>query len=156
MKKSFTYKAISLCLAFLVLVSSLGISLDMHFCKGVLKSVHVFGVAESCQIASKVQRNKSTCGEFLTSCTLQIAPKVPSLKKKTCCSNAQIDILTGDYFQKEFSSKLISLKVFKSALFMDDFGFEANTLRFQPIFGFLYRPPNLLKDIPVLVQSFLL
>ena len=46
-----TYRIISVLLALLVLVSSVGFTADMHYCKGELKSFSLFGKAQTCHDA---------------------------------------------------------------------------------------------------------
>ena len=68
-------------LPFLVLISSFGIPLDMHFCRGVLK-VYTFGEAKSCHTIPKIEQNKIHCVVFSTKCNLQNQSKTPLLKRK--------------------------------------------------------------------------
>ncbi len=48
MKNNFLYRSIAFMLAFVVLFTSTGFSMDMHYCQNELKSVSFFGVAPSC------------------------------------------------------------------------------------------------------------
>jgi len=147
-------------MAFWVLVSSLGISLDMHFCKGELKSVRLFGIAENCHtLTVKTSRktfSKTICSKATNSCKHQIETTSLRPKKRICCKNEHIDFLVPDFLQKEFSFKFFPLKNIYGLFFYDYFSIERGGIHFIPTRFLNYKAPSLFKDIPVLVQSFLL
>ncbi len=160
MKNSYTYKAISLVMAFWVLVSSLGISLDMHFCKGELKSVRLFGVAENCHILTEKNSRKTSskiiCSKVTKNCKHQIETTSLRSKKRICCNNEHIDFLVHDFLQKELSFKFFPLKSVYGLFFFDYFSLVRGEAQYIPSPFLNYKAPSLYKDIPVLVQSFLL
>ncbi|MGB2129730.1 MAG: HYC_CC_PP family protein [Flavicella sp.] len=153
---SSTYKAISFCLAFWVLLSSIGISLDMHFCRGELKSVRLFGYADSCHTLKVKTQNKTNCAKSLKICNHKIHAISNTVKKRICCKNERIDFVTHDFLQKDFLFKITFLKEFYYRVFSSYFSCIEKTFQFIPIPFLNYKPPNLFKDISVFVQSFLL
>lgn len=48
MAKSYIHKVLALLLASLILVTSTGISMDMHFCQNQIKSISLIGEANAC------------------------------------------------------------------------------------------------------------
>lgn len=77
--KSNTYRFVSLLLALLVLVSSVGYTANLHYCKGQLKSFSLLGKAKQCHEApamamancphhQKMMAEKMACGEEQKNC----------------------------------------------------------------------------------------
>ena len=147
-------------MAFWVLVSSLGISLDMHFCKGELKSVRLFGIAENCHtLTAKTSKNtlsKTLCSKVTKNCKHQIETSSLRPKKRICCSNEHIDFLVPDFLQKELSFKFLPLKDIYGLFFSDYFFLLRGVSQFIPTPFLNYKAPSLFKDIPVFIQCFLL
>ena len=79
MKKSVSHRVTSLVLAILMLCTSVGFSIDLHFCKGELKSFSLLGEAESCHTMKK-------------SCPHHENMMVADKSEKDCCSNKTIEI----------------------------------------------------------------
>jgi len=65
-----------------MLVTSTGIAIDMHFCKGSFKSVSVFGKAAGC-----VEMLTDT---VVNDCINHNKETSPLLAKKKCCSNSAV------------------------------------------------------------------
>ena len=70
-----TYRPIALIMAFLMFFTSISFAVDVHYCKGELKSLSIFGKAKSCH----EQKAVSTC------------PHHAKMQKKqedsNCCDN---------------------------------------------------------------------
>lgn len=148
-----TYRLLAFGLACLMLASSLNISIDMHYCKGELKSIALFGKAKSCHEPAK---NKKICPHHQK---LQKEGNEEALAKKDCCKNRGLhinaDIDEQVKVQELSAESRISLQF--AVAFLNAFGAEnafkpATKL---PVFE-RYKPPLISRDIPVLNESFLL
>ena len=153
MAKNKFHKTISLMMAMLMLLSSTGFSMDLHFCQGQLKSFSLFGKAKSCH----EQAEKSHCLKKKKTCHISLSNQDKTGEcKKNCCSNKTVKIESNKEvknietieftaFQVKFLTAFTQLYLLKKS--------EQN----KTIIPYLnYIPPLLNKDIPVLIQSFLL
>lgn len=84
MKTYITYRIIAMTMAFLMFFTSVGFSMDVHYCKGEFKSFSLIGEASSCHSVKK-------------SCPHHKAMQVA--EKGDCCSNEQVvfDELDQDF-----------------------------------------------------------
>lgn len=150
-----TYRLIALSMAFLMFATTLSFSIDMHYCKGELESIALFGIAESCKVqqeaeqASKDHSTHQHKHEHKEDC---------SNEKKDCCENhtlhveADIDdqVQSQDFIQNAQLQQFVA--VYVSIFFVNNtYTFEEET----PSLAF-YKPPLISRDIPILVESFLL
>jgi len=97
----FPYRLISLCMAFIILSSTIGISIDRHYCKGELKNTSFWGIAKSCYELSEY-----------TSCKHETANTYASLDltqscHNNCCENQSISL--------QIDSNLIITAVFTTS-----------------------------------------
>ena len=148
-----TYRLIAFSLALLMLVTSLGLTLDMHFCGDHLKSYSFFGKAKGCYEMSE-GANKNTCSndqmnmEQNDDCSIQ---------KKNCCDNKTLDfqfdqdqqIQTADLSISQSLQQFITAYV--AVFFLNDFQIESD----KPSFAH-YKSPLIARDIYVLDEAFLL
>lgn len=140
------YRLIALSLAFLMLTTSVGFAVDMHFCQGQVQSFNFFGKAATCQEIGEVVAMKD--------CT---HPKEASVQQKDCCSNKTFLFQSDQNQQVQTADYVVSQQVqqfviaYLTVFFINDFSIENEAIPFN-----LYEPPNIAKDIPVLIQSFLL
>lgn len=125
-----------------MLFSTLSFSIDKHYCGGQLYSEAIFSHAKDCGM-----QQMDVCGD--TNSTSN------SIKNNGCCHNVLV-FIKGQNLEQQAISTLI-LDVQQSAIIVDfkDFNFIADYLQ-QPTFYQNYSPPSLVKDIPVLDQSFLI
>ena len=158
------FKILSLTLAMLVFFSSTGFSVQLHYCQGQLKSFDWYGGIKtipsnpetdafsscngSCSISKPIQ--KKVC----QACKPNDSENV--VFKKDCCSNKTLKFKANDD-AKAFEHLVRSIK-HKNALALN---IQSNTIpksgRSKEIVPYLnYSPPLLNKDIPVLIQCFLL
>lgn len=79
MKRPPLYRIISFGLALVMLVTSVGLSADFHYCKGELKSFSLIGEAQSCHTAQK-------------SCKHHADMEVSTDSEKDCCSNKTVEV----------------------------------------------------------------
>ena len=144
-----TYQFISLTLAFLMFLTSAGFSIDMHFCGKQLKSFSLTGKAKNCFELAKT----SKCPKHQK---VALATPECEMSKKDCCHNKTLHLqadLTPDIPANDF---LISTQLQDVVV-----AFVTTFLECQPVIALEpsyvhYKPPLIPKDIPILVQSFLL
>jgi hypothetical protein len=81
-RKKIWFKLLSVSLGVLFLFSSIGFSLDIHYCQGKIKSIGIYAPAEKCSEEMEVTKcdNHSDSG----------------ISKTPCCSNEQYFYQTGN------------------------------------------------------------
>lgn len=86
MKTKAFHRIIALVMAFLMFFTSAGFSVNVHYCKGELKSFSLIGEAESCHAAKK-------------SCPHHAKMQIEEDKASDCCSNETVvvDDLDTDF-----------------------------------------------------------
>ena len=133
-------------MAMMVLLSSTGFAMDIHYCQNQLKSINLAGKAKTCH--EKVV--KPNCHKKENS------SEQSSIDKKNCCHNESIVVEKTDL-------KLTNLQIFSTDnisvdfivaftitfLFQNDVSFDVQKLQ-------LYQPPLPNRDHVVLYQSFLI
>lgn len=124
-----------------MLFSTLSFSVDKHYCGGQLYSESFFLHAKDCGM-----KQMSLCDKNSTS---------NSLKNNGCCRNVQVFIKGQNLEQKALSTLILDIQ--QSAIIVDfkSYNFKADYIQ-KPTAYHTYLPPLLVKDIPVLVQSFLI
>jgi hypothetical protein len=137
-------------MALLLLSSSSGFSIDFHYCQGKLKSFSLLGDAKNCH--DKLASNK-TCKhhqknleEAETSCE----------EKEDCCKNDKIHFqLEQDQIISTSDSGITNSGLTYSLAYSASLraSFDLPNDNYTPVY---YKPPLIPKDIPVLIQSFLL
>ncbi|WP_298342070.1 hypothetical protein [uncultured Algibacter sp.] len=133
MLKQLLHKGFSISLALIVLFSTVSFTIEKHYCGDVLVDVSVFYEAEKCGMEA-----------------IELA------QKKSCCKD-EIDIVEG---QDELKISSFEDLEFEKQQFLSAFiysyinGFES--LPKQTIPHKDYSPPNLVADIQVLDQVFII
>ncbi|GAA4936422.1 hypothetical protein GCM10023314_05970 [Algibacter agarivorans] len=131
--KELLYKSFSSIMALLVLFSTVSFTVEKHFCGDVLVDVAVFVEAEKCKMEA-----------------LEI------LQKKTCCKD-EIDVVEG---QDELKFSSFEDLDFEQQQFITAFAYaylnDFEGLPKQIIPHKDYSPPNLVTDIQVLDQVFII
>lgn len=143
-----TYRLIATLLAGLMLISTLNLSIDMHYCNGELKSVAFFDKAQSCHKPAQ----KRVCPNHPPQ-----KEQNESAYQKNCCQNkgffikADIDEQVPgqeESVENQNSSSFVALApVFSQMNLKSD--------AWPPVYK-QYKPPLIKKDIPVLFESYLL
>lgn len=152
MRSILSRRIFALTMAFLMFISSAGIAIDMHYCGGELKSVSVFGKAKNChELEDKVPVKACPHHKNMN------LEKSGCKEDKDCCSN-KTEYYQSDQdlflqapipFQvKEFHQFIVA---YTSVFLMPQNRINREILPFDH-----YRPPLILKDISILIQSFLL
>ena len=143
-----TFRILHITLAFLIFVSSAGFTLNSHFCQDTLQSVAIFLTPENCH-------------ERAAHCAMNAAKSCCSKKKNTCsesedkdCCEDKSEFVKADIdftpfavsdFQMDLPALLSSpISIHFEAIFTD------KLIRFTN-----YIPPPLIRNLPVLFQSFL-
>jgi hypothetical protein len=73
----FSIKIVALILSGIVLIGSVGVSLDFHICQGKVKTFSIFGIAESCSAMEMNSKCDSSSEES-------------AFTRKKCCSNESV------------------------------------------------------------------
>ena len=137
MKFSFAHKTFSVALSFLVLFSTLSLTIEKHFCGDVLIDVAIFSESEKCS---------DDIAEIDT------AEKI----NKSCCKD-EVDVLEGlNQLTTNSFEDLEDLQ--KQVLFAYSFSY-INLFEGLPnvvIPNRDYSPPILIKDIQVLHETYLI
>ncbi len=147
-------KLLALSLALLLLLSSVNVSIDLHFCQSHLKSFSLIGKAKNCH---ELAKEKASCPHHKKDLALTGGTScAEDQEMKDCCRNqtihvqSEIDepILHFDFFTPKLQNFVVAL-VF--TLFSDFLNQEQEFIPFAH-----YKPPLIQKDLPVLFESFLL
>jgi hypothetical protein len=131
--KQWLHKSFSIVLALLVLISTVSFTIEKHFCGDTLIDVSVFTDAEKCAMEA-----------------------IEMLQKKTCCKD-EINVIQG---QDELKFSNFEDLEFQQQQFLAAFTFSYinifEGLPKQTILHKDYSPPNLVTDIQVLDQVFII
>lgn len=148
-----TYRLIALVMTFLVFLSSAGISMDMHYCGGELKSVSFLGKARTCH-----ELARASAAPMMKNCPhhKKMMEEMSCKEDKNCCSNRTIflepdqdqNIKTPDFGAGEQGNQFDFACI--EAFLVTDTDAGHDVVHFA-----CYKPPILQRDIPVLNQSFL-
>lgn len=148
--KSNTYRVLAFSLAFLMFFTSVGLSVDMHFCQGNFKSFSLIGKAKNCHELAKT----STCKHHKN--PIQEEETCDKTAKKDCCENRTVT-LNADQDQQIQTVDFTLTKEVKQFVTAYVYAFYQNKLTKDETIPFaLYRPPLIKRDIPILIQSFLI
>ena len=138
-------------LASLMLFTSVGFTVDIHFCQGDFKSFSLFGKAKNCH---EVLQKQSTCKHHQA--LAQTYNNCEEDAPKDCCENKTIN-LDADQDQQ---LQTVDFELTKQTeLFLTAFVFtfyQNDLINARNIDYSRYRPPLIIRDIPILIQSFLL
>jgi hypothetical protein len=132
-------KLFSITLSLLLLLSSSGVSYAKHFC------------------GEFVMMEKVTVGQEQLSCGMAMENDGCEETEEThsCCSNTYTAVDTDDNFA--YSDFQFNLQPTFAAAYVAVFTFQSeNTSTEKHVFYSEYKPPPLLKDIPVLFETFLI
>lgn len=142
----------SILLAFIVLFVSTGFTESKHFCGDELKSISYILKAEVCN--HKKETKEEACHKQAQE--KKCCPKKKVIKKDNCCtttfSNYQLD---SDYISS-FEKVKINKQQFDFVIayvyaVLSTFEVEATSKKYIQ-----YNPPQMYRDIPILIQSFLI
>jgi hypothetical protein len=137
----FLKSIVSSILALMVLVSSSSFMVNMHFCGGHVQSVSLIEEADACPME------------------VQLPPchKKMAIKKSGCCEDKQVT-----FEGKDFNTQIQDFSLLTSHFsnWAAIFPMIMEVIQVNEVLAFSnhtpYRPPIVQRDIPVLVQSFLI
>ena len=136
--KNFLHRSTSLLLAFLVVFSTLSFTIEKHFCGDNLIDVSIFANAKTCGM----EMSPDSCGAKTV--------------KKSCCKD-EIKLVKG---QNE-----LKVNTFDDLKFQQNFFLQAFIYSYISLYESLpkkiipnkdYSPPNLVRDIQVLDEVYLI
>lgn len=135
--KSFLHKSFSVLLALLVLFSTVSFTVEKHFCGNVLVDVSVFSEAQKCAMEAFEMEQEA-------------------ITKKSCCKD-ELRVFEG---QDELKGTSFDDLNFQQQLFITTFSYAFSSLfeglEWHVIPHKNYSPPNLVADIQVLDQVFII
>lgn len=137
-----TYRIVAITMAILIGMTSIGITINMHFCGGALRSVSLIESSGSC-----CSKSTKACGNFEKSVDTQ---------DKKCCENQSIEVQSDDDLvvdQIQVLSKVDNQDVLVPMTNTSD---DSITVGYAAADFEHYRPPLIPKDISVLFETFLL
>ena len=148
-----TYRILSIFMAFLVLMTSVGISVDMHYCGGELKTVNFFGKAKSCHNEAAGIICPHHAKQHLAD-----AKHTNSVTKKSCCENKL------QHFQADQDRGFADVDFVKSESSINQdyvFAFDATFIKKSVLnqrlkSAFHYQPPTISRDTYALFEVFLI
>ena len=138
--KQFIHKSIAICMAFVVLMTTMSFTIDMHYCGDTMVDYSFF-------------HNVDTCGmekaELASSC------ENPEMKKKSCCSDEQLIVEGQDDLKDTFHTLTFEQHIFVASFAYSYINlFEGTVSKEVPIVDYL--PPFVKRDVQVLHQIFLI
>ena len=137
MKHLVIHKVFSVALSFLVLASTLSLTIEKHFCGGILVDVAVF---------TEVKK----CGDTVTN------TDSAEVLKKSCCKD-EIDVFNG--LNKMTTNSFEDLENIQKKILFAYIVSYINLLEYEPNLAILnkeYSSPILIKDIQVLDETYLI
>lgn len=150
MPKDLFHKGLSLVLLFLFGFQSIGMSIDVHYCKGEIQSYSFFGKAEPCEMASD-ENDLHPC------CKMRLKKRSSEngiiTKNNSCCSNEMMHIELDDDFEVE--QKVIIQESEDLMLDVRAMNYSM-TLSEKEIILSNSDPPNITSNRLILFQSFLI
>lgn len=139
-------------MAFLLLFTSSGMTMDVHFCQGKFKRANLFGKAKTC---AEVNACLKKCGKKTNSCSSSTSSCSADGDHKNCCNNEafqlDFDFDSGQSDVIQFNDIEVKFVV----AFATIFGFDNNYLSLCHIHQ-KYVPPILESDVTTLFQILLL
>ena len=138
--KQVIHKILAINMAFVVLMTTMSFTVNMHYCGKVLVDYSVFNAAKTCGM-EKMQ----------PAFNCELAP----IAKKSCCSNKQLIVEGQDDLKKSFYTLSFEQQFFV-AIFSQSY---INLFKEKAATAILfadYPPPFLKQDILVLHQIFLI
>jgi hypothetical protein len=138
---------ILLTLTLLVLVSSTGMAVGMHLCGGELRDITFFGAEAECPMEQQQNNKKPACHK---------SPE-DSESDNTCCQDNKVVVDRVDVLSHASDITIHKLQDVKFLAIIKSFVINFFSINKQqnPAYAF-YESPPLARNIPLLVQSFLL
>ena len=148
---SYTLRMIALLMALLVMQSSTGLLVDMHFCKGEFKTFALFSKAKSCHsLAAKGNKkclhHQKAAGDL---------PASFDVKKHNCCENHSFFKKNSIESSETLSDNFQIIQIDFSPVFFLQTDAFSEICSPEPDINQRVKPPPLGRDIRIALQSFL-
>ncbi|HCO82191.1 MAG TPA: hypothetical protein DIT95_01480 [Arenibacter sp.] len=138
MKKVF-HKVLAVSMAFVVMLTTMSFTVDMHFCGASLVDLSFYSNADSCGM-EKEQPTQD--------CETEI-------NSKSCCSEHQLIKEANQDLKISFDKLTFEQQTFVAAFFYSYINlFEGNDENISPFID--YSPPFLKRDVQILYEVFLI
>ena len=146
------HRYIAILLAFLMFFTSIGYVLDIHYCRGHIKSISFLGEAPSCH--QVLQSSQQISCPFHQQMMMENANC--SIDEKDCCENKTFHIEVDKDLQIQTIDLPTLHQHFEIAFTASLALFQKNDFSQTLVIFEHYKPPLLFWNLPVLIQSFLL
>lgn len=147
------YKIGAIILAIFFFLSTISLTIDMHFCKGKINNVNLIGKAKSCH-EQNVDSTTHGC-QILESNCHNISKSNTQIACDGCCENKTIVTEKVENFIISQQFKIEDLNITLIA-FVEDLCFSNESKDSQFLKYKNHIPPILYKNMPIFIQSFLL
>ncbi len=144
-----TYRFLAVTMAFIMLSTSVSFAVDLHFCQGKLKSVSLLGEAKTCH--EKQDKVMVACPKHGT---MMVDAATCGSDKNGCCQNKSLQIESNQDEVLPVSNKIAQVQLQNFALAYAATFYSYPSTSVTPDYQ-EYKPPLILRDIPVLIQCFL-
>lgn len=141
----------------LIFLSTVGFSLDVHFCGGEVKSIGLYKT-EPCQMEGLAMSEDAfkklpPCHQKMMLEKQQKSPERNGYNADNCCHNEQFSFEGSSVAEVSVSTLLKAEKV-QAVLIYTAINLQQLQVNQRPLFYAKYRPPLLRQDISVLYQVF--
>ena len=137
--KSFFHKIVSVCLATLVLFTTMSFTVDMHYCGETLVDFSLSQSAHTCGMETEQPTDDCETG----------------ILEDSCCTDKQIVIEGQDDLKISFDTLNFEQQTFVATFFYTYInlfeGLDTNVIPFRD-----YKPPLLIRDIQKLHETYLI
>ncbi len=137
--KAFFHKIVSVCLATIVLFTTMSFTVDIHYCGEALVDFSVVHDVETCGMESEQPMNSCESG----------------VSEKPCCSDKQVVIEGQDELKISFDTLSFEQQTFVATFFYSYVNLfedlDTNIVPFRD-----YAPPFLIRDIQKLHETYLI
>ncbi|AUC79408.1 hypothetical protein CW736_08470 [Nonlabens sp. MB-3u-79] len=138
--KQLFHRSIAMCMAIVVLMTTMSFTIDMHYCGDTMVDYSFFHNASTCKMEKAILT--ASCGN-------------PEMEKQSCCSDEQLIITGQDDLKDNFSKLSFEQQVFVTSFtysYISLFeGTTSNEVAFVDD-----SPPFIKRNVQVLHQSFLI
>lgn len=139
MKKVF-HKLMAVCMAAVVLMTTMSFTVDMHYCGDTL-------------VDFSLSHDIETCG--MEKAEIAISCEKPDVSVKSCCSDEQFIVSGQDELKLNFSKLTFEQQIFVVSFTYSYIRLFEGTASNEVSF-FDYAPPFVKRDVQVLHQNFLI
>ena len=149
-----TYRLLPLTMAFLMLFTSVGFSMDLHYCQGHLKSISLIGKAKNCH-ELQAQSTSDHCKKAKASCN-HTGESLTQKEADGCCNNKTVTIvdLDEDFFISDGNLEYNTLNII--AINLDQSHIDAIVVNHDVDAYLHYKPPETHKDFQSYFQIFII